>query len=706
LRNEQSATASALSRALEELRKAQEPSRRLLTWLAEARMRPGKALQGGGNSADVVYDRLLRFLGFVLYKIVNRLNPDGPPPEFYFWPGYNSVSENATRRIQINPAQFPEIGGGIGFEPEALTLRQWDYANRLMQDDYRCGDGDYDLSDTSLWFDCVLSPEHEDYRNSRLILGGTHQWVTNGQITLSDESPLDVLSVCVGEPLRGDGAGEQEDDTRPQRGRIHIPLASRTFLNWGQRIAAVLNDEKTLKFKYKWPTPNNLSLVETFASDEHALIITCRLYGIWLKANFDPSWRLNNVHTMIDDVRRLGEWQYIGKLADRVETLALARVKGPAFVRELTRETSYPQELVETFSRLRKHEYRYWYTLVLKKTADLPDLKKVPGEPGPAGRGADVPCPADDDSKDVPTELGSAMLLSSVRLPDEFLHVIKLWVESIYLEIRAVETSILLRDKANLDGQLKQARQFAHQTSGLITTPWLDEQRKDMSDWSQFCLWMAKTLITQVWGTATIRYDEELQEDYMEWAGLELKDVLERLVNLSLEYAIQRATKASRTTYDEDIDKFNWEFYEEANALSFEADRVPQLRERLGVSLPPGEPMGWMKYKPFALFFYHALWQAAHHAMRASAADKGLAPYLWMEWDASSLIIYNRAPSSIPVTVSPKDREFFKRLSERYQEPFEDSGPFEVVGPEPIAQEGANVPPVWRTIIRFQERRP
>jgi hypothetical protein len=393
-------------------------------------------------------------------------------------------------------------------------------------------------------------------------------------------------------------------------------------------------------------------------------------------------------------------------LADRVETQAHARVKGPAFVRGLTRETSYPRELVETFSRLRKHEYRYWYTLVLKKTAELPDLKRAPAEPGHTGREAYAPHRAGDEPKDVPTELGSAMILSSVKLPDDFLHVIKLWVESIYLEIRAVETSILLRDKANMDGQLKQARQFAHQTSGLITTPWLDDHRKDLSDWSQFSLWMAKTLITQIWGTATIKYNDRIQDDYLEWGRLKPKDVLKRVINLSLEYAIQRATKASRTTGDDAIDEFNWEFMEESVVLSGKDDRVPRIRERLGVSLPPREPMGWMEYKAFVLFFYHALWQAAHHAMRAASVDKGLAPYLWMEWDASSLSIYNRAPSSIPATVSPKDKEFFKRLSDRYRGPFEASGPFEVSGPEPVKQERADAPPIWRTIIHFQERSP
>lgn len=675
LRNSQNETASALLDALKEIRKAQEPCRLLLSELAEARMRPEKVLRGGGHSSDAIIDRLLRFLGFVLYRVANHLTP-GELPEFYFWPGYNSIiGENAPRRIQITPANFPAIAGGLGFEPTALHLTQQEYADRLTRGDYY-GAGDYDLSDTSLWFDCVLSSEHKDYSgDTPLIVGGTHQWVTNGNIMLSDRSPLEVLSVCVGEPYRDAAAG---DPYRPQEGRIHIPLDTRTFFSWGGKIAEVLNDKKNVTSEYKWPTPNDISLVKAYLCDPYGINITYRLYGLWLKSNFDPGWRVNNVDVMIDDIRKLGEWKGLTKLADRVEAMALARVNGHTFLNEALREAGYTLELLETFSRLDKREYRYWYTLVLKKTANIPDLENIP------------------------TDLGSAMVLSSHELPEVFFDIIKPWIESIYLEIRTVETSILLKEMANLDGRLKQARQFAHQTSGLITTPWLDENRTQLSDWSQFSLWMAKTLITQIWGTTTVKYDEQIQEDYLEWAGLEPREVLARIVDLSLEYAIQRATKASQKTKNKDLDNFNWEFMRSAVRMSDADDRVPRLRERLGLSLPPGQPMEWMEYKAFVLFFYHTLWQAAHHALRASSADEGLAPYLWMEWNASSLTIYNRAPSSIPVTLSPKDKDFFKRLSERYRKPYETSGPFEVTGPEPVKQEQADAPPVWRTTIHFR----
>ena len=684
-------TARALTQALEEIRKAQEQCREFLSKLAETQMRSENDGQQAGLASEVSYDRLLRFVGFVLYKVSRQFCPDEQSPEFYFWPGYNSILGQPTKRIQIRHDKFPMAAGGIGFEPAAASFTQEAYARRLMLPSYAAGDGDYDLSDASIWFDCVLGHNHErqgedgshlipDGDDSQFILGGTHQWVTNGDVTLSDVSLLDVLSINIGE-TSFDAKGAPPQEVRGEDfkdGHIHIRLNPRKFNDWGRQIAVVLNS-KGINAKYKWPTPSELARSEEFYLRRDMRIITYRLYGLWLKSLFDPNWRSDDINLMIDDVRRLSERKHLAKLAQRIESLACARLNRPAPAGAGLHDDSYSQEMLEAFAQLAGHEYRCWYTLVLKKTALIPDLEKAP------------------------TELGSAMILSSCNLPSIFFHIIKPWIESIFLEIRTVESSILLRHKAGLDGQLygqlQQARQFAHQTSGLITVPWNDPNREKLSEWAQFSLWMSKTLITQIWGMVTIDYRQAIsgEADFYEWADLDKHVILERIVKLSLEHAIQRSVKAADSTDNDEINRFNRRFKRQAVQLLYKDDRIALLRERLGMVVPQTPLNEWMTYKSFVLFFYHCLWQATHHALKAWLADEGQqASYLWIEWDALSVSIYNRAPSTIPAGVSPKDKDFFSRLSHRYK------NAFTVSGPEPVERERADQPAVWRTTINFK----
>src|SRR5215213_3371488 len=463
---------------------------------------------------DRYYDRLLRVVGRALFEVSRCFAKESDNIDTYFWPGYNSIlGQDAPRRVQIIPEMFTNIPGGIGFESTSLTEDYIDYIDSIQHNiSLVDATGYYDLSHTSLWFDCLLSPYNKDdvfSDGTRFIVGGTHHWVTSRNVKLNDNTPLDVLSIGISE----------EESPPPKKGFISVNLKPHEYNDWGRQIGEYL--ESTVPDGATWPSDPEWDTIKYELKKNRARNITRRLYSIWLKNNFDPTWKLHDISAMVDDTRRRGEWKGLDKLADRVKALAYATTGQLSKI--IDREDSaiyYGIELLECASTLKPHEYKHWYTLALKKTILIPGLKEIPNE------------------------IGSAMLYSSVELPEVFFSLVKPWIESIYLEIRSFESALLLKQRAGLEGQQRQARIFAHQTAGLVTVPWADPERIHLEDESQFLLWMAVTLTTHIWGTVNLKPKSPIYDEagFPEWENLKLQpeEILEKLISFAFLHGLQR----------------------------------------------------------------------------------------------------------------------------------------------------------------------
>ncbi len=498
----------------------------------------------------------------------------------------------------------------------------------------------YKESNTSLWFQRALTVCEES--NGQFVPGGTHGWVAQDNLKILDTEKTtedwDFLTALVVQ-ARKDGIS----DYSAHRGFARLQLRHQDCRTWGKLGSRWLNDKSKVICDENWPTPIE-SKVDRAKSDRERgrlNIIRQKLYNIWLAATFDIEWRTEWFFRFLKQLR----YRELNSLADRLQRNPLDQ------------------------AHLREPPFRWWYTLWLESS-----LEKLTGK----------------------QPLGSAMFLSSAELPPAYIYLATAFVNEIYFQMRDVESTSRIEQVGRFEGQEKQASIFAHQTVGLITEPWVDPARKELKEESQFSLWMAKTLVTEIWGSVKVDAEGSIcsgrDADFPEWDGLTPGDLLERILSPALFQGLRRASKAPPPSDDVELDDLNWKSKKLATKLLYRrSDRDALLRERLGLRLPVDPPPDWTTYKGFMLSFYHSVWQATHHALKASL-EEGNEPYLWIEWEPRRVVIYNRAASIAGAAGSPKDRRFLDILQWKL------GGSFTIDGPEPATEDKT----VWRTAINYQ----
>jgi hypothetical protein len=125
-------------------------------------------------------------------------------------------------------------------------------------------------------------------------------------------------------------------------------------------------------------------------------------------------------------------------------------------------------------------------------------------------------------------------------------------------------------------------------------------------------------------------------------------------------------------------------------------DQFEKTKDQLRFVLPSEQCPPYLTWKGFVLVFHHCLWQAAYHGLIASI-ESNQDRYLWINWNATRCIIYNREHSSIRNSPQRKqldvtrleDRIFYNQLEERLK------GEISIGGPREVEDQ----PGVWETNI-------
>jgi hypothetical protein len=424
-----------------------------------------------------------------------------------------------------------------------------------------------------------------------------------------------------------------------RRGIVHIQLDPNDRAHWGTIVARYLNDRDLIICNNDWPVPIEDLSESNIQRDQY---IRRKLYNIWLAASFDINWR--------------GAWFEV--FLKQLERKGLARLS------ERLQKDAQEREYSKTPS------YRWWYTLPLDNSVD---------------------------NKGKLQPLGSAMFLSSSRLPPIFLYIAASFISRIYFQMRDLERATKIAQEAGFEGQKRQASVFAHQTAGLITVPWNDPGRLMLAEESQFLLWMAVTLLTKIWGTAKFDPREPVSADtqFQRWKTSEPKNVLNKVISFSLLQGLQRASKAPKPNEDPAAWRLNWKAAKRAVEVLQQGDRIEFLRKTLGFALPTDPVRQWMIYQGFILCFHHSLWQATNHAFKASL-ETNHERYLWLEWDDASITIWNRSALKTPSNTRSSDRDFLDFLERRL------NSVFVIDGPSDASDTQTGVDRIWRTTITYE----
>lgn len=273
----------------------------------------------------------------------------------------------------------------------------------------------------------------------------------------------------------------------------------------------------------------------------------------------------------------------------------------------------------------------------------------------------------------------------------------------------------LEKTQSKREGQIRTQEKFAHQTSSMLGTVWLDEKRTELSELTQFTLWMSVQMIQRVWGSVSFDPDARIDEDFPEWANEETETIFEKLVRAGIRHGLQRAAARLRRTASansiEELDHLYWRVYTAANGI---IDKSPEhlldsedwysatLRV-LRFKRKQGPPPEYTRLRGFALAFHHALWQATYHAFTAAVDITGheghpTNEYLVVEWDDKSLSVRNRESDHISRFVaeehrrSSKDRDYFNLIENKmanYSSTRTSEAPlFTIKGPEPSKPDG------------------
>ena len=272
-------------------------------------------------------------------------------------------------------------------------------------------------------------------------------------------------------------------------------------------------------------------------------------------------------------------------------------------------------------------------------------------------------------------------------------------------------------------GTQQQRGYFAHQTSRLLGTVWLDPEKKKLAPESRFALWLAKTHAVEIWGNIPIDVNKKIyDEDFPDWQGDNAWQIVEGLFDFGLRGGVARAASPPKS---DGMSMFSEEWQTENKVTEYAReleqrlrrtpdkvkDAIKEVRLSLSFSVPETSPPAWVTTSAFAMCFYHGLRQSVYHALRTFVIvdNKEIGqPCLWIDWDTDSVSIYNRGMGiekyrrQGSVTT---DREFFEIFESKAVEEKngKDVKVFEINGPEPASN--SKVPDRWRFVIRRLKNR-
>jgi hypothetical protein len=246
-------------------------------------------------------------------------------------------------------------------------------------------------------------------------------------------------------------------------------------------------------------------------------------------------------------------------------------------------------------------------------------------------------------------DLGTINLYTNKPIPSYCLHLIKPWIQSVYEQVRLVETAI----DAEKGGERLQKSIFAHQTATEISkvSLLLDQINKARASSGpeivsiletrlHFLLWHLDIITQNIWAEAPIKPEEQIWESEPPaiWAkNKEPRQIMEFVLDQAKTRAFSRMKQVSVSkgepegefTFKELAvqgarDLFNGVYY-----LFPELNR-PKLKEDLyykdfidSLKFDALEnPPEWLMGQGTLLCIYHIAWQAIHQAFRAWFFDK------------------------------------------------------------------------------------
>jgi hypothetical protein len=510
--------------------------------------------------------------------------------DFYFWPGYVSISDLQRPRVTLT-CDHLGIPCGIGFRVIPALKRENSYLR-------------YEASEASLWFSRLLVakdkcgllplPRREKDRVlvgedevGRFSPGGTHPWIMQGAFLpklRTDGTALDVLAIQVGAP-------EEE----PANGVLSVSLDENHVECWGHQVAQILNNSAILKCQAGavWPYGADSSAVTPLSVEVRTCIQRTRetLYSIWLASNFVPDWR-HRCRSWIDE--------FLTRLRDTGQPTIPTLADGI-------------QHWLQTNDEVEFHRYRCWYTISLTQTVPLPET--------------DVSEP----------ELGSAMVLTSRPLEWAYLLLIQRWIETIYLQIRNLDNTIQMKKI----GQEEERRAFAHKTLSHLQS--LEQQLRLMGVYSHRKGGFARNLLTVL--IATVSRFRRTPHKPSTVFELGQDDPILSYLNISAAGALQRGQEAKPVAkpgghYNDAYSEHPC--YHMATRLILAPDPVAALKDELQPqmnALPSGAEEV-VQTQSFGVMFIHCLSQALYHSLRWKAENPEAPfrhPDIKFSWDGTML---------------------------------------------------------------------
>ncbi len=360
----------------------------------------------------------------------SRACEEGVSPErldIYFWPGYLWGDEERPERLAFKcKGNGWQCGIGVG------------------------SDGiEYDCNNAAKWFHILLDPgnDYGKLGGREFVPAGTHAWATKVGInpprfTCDPEGVertnllLTVLAVI---------DNKQFITPAPDLGQLSVGLDTGDPSHYGHNLSSFLNVCPCLNYEIRWPcladhkapTYGRMDNIEELPKTESDRIRTWEeLYSIWLAACFQPGFPISCSDWIAAYAR---QWQErdpdLRPLADRV----IAHVG-----QNRSNSNCLAACAGERDPNAHRGRYKAWYTV-------------MPGRVPSRQRGS----LADGNrlSYDKSSELGSAMLLSSFVLQEEFFLLAKPWIEEIYLLMRQMEDAVRIEVSARAEAKERAKRQ-------------------------------------------------------------------------------------------------------------------------------------------------------------------------------------------------------------------------------------------------------
>ena len=343
------------------------------------------------NSGFETLQKILKEIGRGLNRAANNV-AGKDDLIFYFWPGYTTIEGNIRVLIKGKIDKFDEVGQkyytGIGFKKNVSLDKGIEF-----EEFFDCP--------STLYYDAVLN-SYKDF-----VPPTTHNWKRQQpdfQIRLKDDdSNLKILLI---------EKGKKSEVKSKEKTILHLTFNENEVENSVEEIANFLEfqsnnicikpEDKICNFK-KWPFNSDKSDIIQNENLEAAQKI---IYPVWFAATFCDS--LYNY----DQNQKYGDENWLKKIKDQLcefgYTELCQRIKDF--------QIAEADQLTVKDENYHNVHFTHWYSLFF-------------------------------DNYDYKKELGSAMFLTNVELPEEFLYYVSPWLKFIYSQIRALESATLIELK-------------------------------------------------------------------------------------------------------------------------------------------------------------------------------------------------------------------------------------------------------------------